>query len=124
MSKGLLIRPPWIHLILQGIKTWEMRSTDTRYRGPILLIEAGAGLVLGKAELVGTRKILPEERAATQSCHQVSELTLLDRWCYAWQLEHAHAFLVPKPYSHPRGAVIWVNLPDSFCSEDDISVSP
>jgi len=35
---GLIIREPWISHILSGAKTWEMRTTPTRYRGPIGLI--------------------------------------------------------------------------------------
>jgi hypothetical protein len=44
---GLVIDKPWIDLILDGKKTWEMRSTLTKKRGKIALIRKGskAGLV-------------------------------------------------------------------------------
>ncbi len=35
--KGLIIREPWITLILQGKKTQEMRSRHTRRQGEALL---------------------------------------------------------------------------------------
>src|SRR5438552_15192109 len=52
--KGLIIREPWISLILSRKKTWELRSRDTRVRGRIALIQKGSGTVVGVAELVGT----------------------------------------------------------------------
>src|SRR5438309_11969383 len=52
--KGLIIREPWISLILSRKKTWELRSRDTRVRGRIALIRKGSGTVVGVAELVGT----------------------------------------------------------------------
>ena len=50
--KGLIIREPWIGMILAGRKTWEMRSRQTPYRGRIGLIRKGTGMVVGIAEIV------------------------------------------------------------------------
>jgi hypothetical protein len=50
--KGLIIKEPWISLILSRKKTWELRSRDTRVRGRIALIRKGSGTVIGVAELV------------------------------------------------------------------------
>lgn len=33
---------------------------------------------------------------------------------YAWTLQNPKWFVKPKPYKHPSGAIIWVNLPDDF----------
>lgn len=41
MDRGLIIRKPWIDYILDGTKVWELRSTRTKIRGEIGLIEAG-----------------------------------------------------------------------------------
>lgn len=109
--KGLLIRPPWIDLILSGRKTWEMRSRDTAHRGEFLLIQSGSGLIVGQANLVGTQKLHPAQFGQTKRHHCVDDLALLNRWCYAWILEDIQKFDTPIPYTHPQGAVIWVQLP-------------
>lgn len=46
---ALVIAEPWIGLILDGSKTWEMRSRATRKRGRIALIRKGSGQVVGVA---------------------------------------------------------------------------
>ena len=42
--------------------------------------------------------------------HQVDDLSLLEKWCYAWRLCKVKKYDKPIPYDHPKGAVIWVNL--------------
>lgn len=112
--KGLVVKEPWIGLILSGKKTWELRSRDTRVRGRIALIRKRSGTVVGVANLTGT---LPKlSRSALRSnvmCHQVPEQEIGEnfRWNTAWVLEHARPLCERVPYSHPPGAVIWVNLP-------------
>ena len=51
-EKGLIIREPWIDMILSGEKTWEMRSSNTTFRGWFGLIRQGTGTVAGVAELL------------------------------------------------------------------------
>lgn len=109
--KGLLIRPPWIDMILSRQKTWEMRASDTSHRGVFLLIQSGSGLIVGQANLVGTQKLEPAQFEQTKCYHCVDDLSLLNRWCYAWILEDIQRFDFPIPYTHPQGAVIWVKLP-------------
>jgi hypothetical protein len=41
--KGLIVKSPWIELILEGKKTWEIRGSNTKIRGPIALIKSGSG---------------------------------------------------------------------------------
>ena len=36
--RGLLIKQPWIDLILDGAKTWELRGSRPSIRGPFALI--------------------------------------------------------------------------------------
>ena len=50
--KGLIIRKPWIDLILRGKKFWELRGSNTHIRGEIALIESGSGTVVGTCELI------------------------------------------------------------------------
>lgn len=112
--KGLIIRQPWIGLILSGQKTWEMRSRGTAVRGPIALIEKGSGAVVGVAELSAS---LPPLRASDMGAnfdkHRIPQ-NLVDEpgynWLTPWVIGNARRLDRPVPYRHKSGAVIWVDL--------------
>ena len=90
--KGLIIKEPWISLILSGKKTWELRSRDTRVRGRIALIRKGSGTVLGSAELTGTLpKLARSDLIANVAKHRVpeSDIDADFKWSTAWVLERA-----------------------------------
>lgn len=70
--KGLIIADPWVSLIASGEKTWELRSRNTMVRGRIALIKKGSGMVVGVAELIGTRpKLSQVELKANVPRHRV-----------------------------------------------------
>jgi ASCH domain len=50
--KGLIIREPWIGMIMDGSKTWELRTQHTTMRGEIALIRKGTGQIVGVADLI------------------------------------------------------------------------
>lgn len=50
-DRALIVRQPWIDLILSGKKTWEMRGAKINVRGRIGLIEQGTGLIFGETKL-------------------------------------------------------------------------
>jgi hypothetical protein len=54
LSHGLIIREPWLSLILSGRKTWEIRGANTSRRGRISLIRSGSLTVVGYCDLTGT----------------------------------------------------------------------
>lgn len=113
LERGLVIRQPHIGKILDGMKTWEMRSRPTKIRGVVGLIEAGSGLVVGEAEIVGVKEA-PKTlfaRHMTQAFHGIPEerFDVMDRWCWAWVMENVLRYDDPIPYDHPQGAVIWVS---------------
>ena len=111
--KGLIIKEPWISLILSGKKTWELRSRDTRVRGRIALIRKGSGTVLGSAELAGTLpKLARSDLIGNVAKHRVPEgdIDADFKWTTAWVLERARPLREAIPYRHPPGAVIWVDL--------------
>lgn len=113
--KGLVIRSPWIDLILAGRKTWEMRTRPTNIRGRIALIKAGSGQIVGSAELVDCLPALsPEQLRQTHDFHgipdsQIAEV-LANNWTTPWVLRGVKRFERPVPYHHPYGAVTWVEL--------------
>ena len=114
---GLVVRRPWVDLIVDGVKTWELRGSATRIRGAIALIEAGTGTIVGTARLVGVEGPLTpaEYRAAGALLGNVGveEGDLPYAQTYAWVLRGARRLPSPVPYDHPSGAVIWVRLSDA-----------
>lgn len=112
--KGLIIRQPWIDLILSGQKTWEMRSRGTTVRGPIALIEKGTGTVVGLANLEDSLPPLPPgNMPAHFQKHRVPQ-DLVEapgfNWLTPWVVTQARRLGRPVHYRHKSGAVIWVEL--------------
>lgn len=120
---ALGVQQPWAELIVRGVKTVEVRSTSARVRGPVLiyasrrpstLADANTaaakfglvfeslprGVVVGKAELVESRRAMPEDSPA--AC--VGPTLLAGR--FAWRLTAAERFAEPvEPRFLPFG--IW-----------------
>lgn len=115
VTSGLVIREPWIGLILSGEKTWEMRSTAAAFRGWFGLIRKGSGTVVGVARLVKVgARLSDEEMIATVDKHRISEAMIrsgqVGRWTVPWVIAGARALARPVPYEHRAGAVTWVRL--------------
>jgi hypothetical protein len=116
--RGLIIATPWIDRILDGEKTWELRGTHTKVRGRIALIRKGSGQVVGTARLADVIGPLTlRDLQANVRKHRVPRsgaAAILERYPrpHAWVLEDARRLRHPMAYEHPRGAVIWVTLPD------------
>lgn len=109
---ALIIRKPWIDLILDGKKTWEIRSSNTHIRGEIELIQSSSGLVIGKCELVDSIQLDLKTYQSSSDKHCImEELDKLPyKKTYAWAIRNPIRYEKPRPYKHPSGAVIWVKL--------------
>jgi hypothetical protein len=116
--RGLPIRQPYIDLILEGRKIWEMRKGRCNFREQVALIQSGTKTVVGIADLVDCVGPLTElERFAAEGKHFVapgewSNPSFMD-YRFAWVLSNAQRLSTPVPYQHPKGAVQWVTLDDS-----------
>jgi hypothetical protein len=113
--KGLIIREPWIGMILDGNKTWELRTQHTTMRGEIALIRKGTGQIVGVADLVDSLPQLDQQGLADSvQFHGVlpSEQAgaIANGWLFPWLIVNARRLSSPVPYLHPSGAVTWVNL--------------
>ena len=112
--RALLIRRPWIDMILDGQKTWEIRGARTSVRGRIGLIASRSGAVIGVCDLVDCVGPLSADafrKNAKKAGMKPTEATLgYYRQTYAWVLEKPRILKRPIPYQHPSGAVIWVRL--------------
>ncbi|MFC3118893.1 hypothetical protein [Jhaorihella thermophila] len=115
ITKGLIIADPWIGYILEGNKTWEMRSTAASLRGWFGLIRKGTGAVWGVACLVDVLPPLsPDEMLANIDKHRIPAEMIrsgeVAKWNTPWVLADARRLPRPVPYRHPPGAVTWVTF--------------
>jgi hypothetical protein len=83
--------------------------------------------VVGFAELIDSRGPLDINAwRAHRELHRIP--TELDhaqqRWPFAWVLRGATPLATPEPYHHPKGAVIWVNLPDDAANQRGAALPP
>jgi hypothetical protein len=111
---ALGVRQPWVELILRGVKTVEIRSLNTRVRGPIYLYASKkfsdlpaalvavrkhdlafpglpTGLVVGHVEISATRRAAPNDTHA--AC--IPAALLADQ--FAWELRNPVRFAEPVP---------------------------
>jgi hypothetical protein len=109
------ILAPYVDWILEGKKTWEIRSRLTNIRGRIGLIKSKTLTVVGTCEIVDV--IGPLTRAMIQKSAR-SKMNEAPKDCadcvgsYAWVLGDVRRLVEPMPYKHPSGAVTWVKLDD------------
>ena len=112
--RALIIRRPWIDMILDGKKTWEIRGSRTSVRETIALVASGSGTVIGVCDLVDCRGPLSAteyRKNAKKAGMRPSEATLGWYWqTYAWVMAKPKKLKTPVPYEHPPGAIIWVRL--------------
>lgn len=112
--KGLIIKPKWADLILDGYKTIEVRGSNTQHRGDTGIIKSKTQKVFGTAKLKDTIKLNREifENLKTKHLLQITWEELLEiyknpwGWCFEDPEKHSE----PIHYNHKQGCVIWVNL--------------
>jgi hypothetical protein len=107
------IRSPYVDQILDGTKTWEIRSKATKKIGPVALIRSKSGTVVGTATLSKVIELTPAIARANAKRMGMSQQDAVS--CageYAWVLEDVVKLKNPVPYVHPSGAVTWVTLND------------
>ncbi len=115
ITKALIIAAPWIGRLLDGSKTWEMRSTAASHRGWFGLIRKSSGAVYGVARLVEVGAPLsPAEMIETYKYHRIPASMVwsgeVAKWNTPWKLADIQRFDTPIPYQHKSGAVTWVEL--------------
>lgn len=124
---GLIIREPWIGCILDGTKTWEMRTAPAPRRGRVALIRKGTGLIVGTAEIVDSLPPLDVAAlAATRDRHRIpAELdaeVLAAGWVHPWVLRDVRRLHSPVPAGQKPGQVIWVPLDPDTATAVEVQV--
>ncbi|MET4161263.1 hypothetical protein ABIE61_001095 [Marinobacterium sp. MBR-111] len=114
VTHGLIIDQPWTDLILDGKKSWEMRTTDTHRRGPIALIRKGSKQVCAVAELSASQGPFSQAQLDnTRDLHCIPPDIYRApdyKWFHAWHLNEVIKLPTPVPYVHKNGSVIWAEL--------------
>ena len=111
-KKLLVVKNPWLDLILSGAKTWEIRNAQTKQRGKIHLALSGAGCrIVGQCHITDSFAIDKSTLKKTFLNHRIKDLALITyRRPHAWVLTKARRYKQPFAYSHPHGAQQWVKL--------------
>ena len=112
LSKGLILLPQWAYLILNGRKTWEVRSSNTKIRGKIGIIASKTGKIFGEVEVVDSFPLTKELFEQNFDKHRImcSYEELPPNYKWVWVMSNPIIYDTPIQYKHPKGAIIWVNL--------------
>lgn len=118
--KGLFIKEPWISLILNGEKIWEIRGSKTNIRGRIALIASKSGEVKGYVDLIDCLELDGNMFDQNKSKHNIpkerySSENLPYKKTYAWVLSNPKKLEKGLVFKQKKGCVIWINL-----EEDEI----
>lgn len=119
---GLIIKPKWADLILNGQKIWEIRGSRTTKRGTIGIIKSGSGMVFGTVKLTNCIPCTVGRFMAYKQKHCIEDERAAFHYnqAWAWVVKNPLIFPEPVPYKHPQGAVIWVKLPEGGIYEHAI----
>lgn len=105
---ALVIKEEWLHLVLAGKKTWEIRGSATARRGRVHLAKPG-GLIVGSACVAGCAKIPKQDFAKHIGKHCVPTFSMVPyAEVWAWHLKSVVKYQKPFPYYHAPGAIVWV----------------
>ena len=111
---GLIVKQPFGDLIIDGKKTWELRSKSApkkKLNREILLLSSG--FALGKIKIKKCFEANKKEIIANQKKHKSNINGLIDEnYFHVWEVNVIEKFSKPKKYSHPLGARIWVKNVD------------
>jgi hypothetical protein len=106
--KCLKIDDEWLKLILSGKKTWEIRRTNTSFRGRIALGNTKSKKREGYATIIDSIEMPVQELKKHGDKHQAN--CFLDGYAngrktlFAWVLKDIKTEPNPKPYSFSTGS--------------------
>lgn len=108
---GLIVKQPFAGLIIEGSKTWELRSRsppNEKLNQELYLLSSGS--VLGKIKIIDNWITSKKELKQNKEKHWSDTQYLSDyEHQEVWEIEVTEKFQKPKKYFHPIGARIWVN---------------
>jgi hypothetical protein len=114
------IKAPFVDWILDGKKTWEIRSRSTKIRGRIGLIKSKSLTVVATCEIIDVIGPLTAAMIQRNFRAKINEAPRDCMGCvgqYAWVLGDVRRIVQPVSYDHPSGAVTWVKLDERKAAE-------
>ena len=73
LDRLFVVAEPWESLLVDGDKTWDLRTTSTRVRGPVGVAAKGTGTIIGKVDQRPTNSThtdqSPPKATACWCCH-------------------------------------------------------
>ena len=108
----LVVKSPWLELILSKKKTWEIRHAHTKQRGKVHLALSGAGgLILGQCHITNSVAIDKKVLRTNFAKHRIRDLSIVKyQRPHAWVMSKVLRYRKPFFYTHPQGAIKWVKL--------------
>ena len=113
--RALIIKEPWASKIVSGEKTIELRTRRTKKIGQeIYIAKAGTKTLIGRVTIEKCVRLTLEDYMNLEDKHLVGygSVYFTDEKLYGWYLINPVRFDKPIAYEHPRGAQIWVVIPD------------
>jgi hypothetical protein len=116
-TRGLMVRDPYASQLLNGEKSWEIRGRATQIRGPIVIIKSGTGQAFGVVDLVdvigplSVDDLVGSSHLPSSEREEFRKTGLPYRRTFTYVVKDPRWFASPISYSHPSGAMTWVNLP-------------
>ncbi len=111
-SVGLSVNEPYIGYILDGSKTWEIRSEATTRKGLICLVNSGK--IYGTVCLTECIEINMQDLKDNPELHRLNEdwMARCSQWkkIYAWVLTSPHKLEICRRFVWKLGCVTWWNI--------------
>jgi hypothetical protein len=106
----LVIKEKYLNQIFDEDKIWEIRGTKTKKRGKVGLIQSGSSKIFGECYLIDCFGPLTKDQLLkNKTKHKVKNIDSISyKNIYAWIIKDPKIYDIPKPYKHPKGAIIWV----------------
>ena len=119
MARVLLVQKYWLDKILSGEKTWEIRSSNTRVRGKILL--GYKNHIYGETNLVNSFKISKEGLGLAENLSKHCIEGPVDhpivkhyKAAHVWELSGTVRYSTPIEFTRKRGQVVWCLRRDTY----------
>mgnify|MGYP000389064567 CR=1 FL=1 len=110
--RGLIVRWPYVEMLAEGTKKWEIRKANTKFRGVVAFLSRG--WLYGFAELTDSFEMSVTELRRYGRLHRANDV--LEEYAsdrdtlYVWVFRRPLKLPRPVKVTYARGARIWVQL--------------
>ena len=117
LDRALMVATPWAFLLVDGVKVWEIRRRDIKYRGRVAIALVGSGTLIGEVEIIDSFFMSVEElrMPSNVALHKLEkESDLLEyvgsEGAYVVVVKGGVRYPTPVQYEHNQGAQLFVRL--------------